>query len=222
MRGRSVWGGRGECWSIWASVFLAPWMEYDLISGQAVPRRPQWGNGVGVEAQNWSFMWWYQPLKRNGTNMADRNAFFPCRTLMLCSSIWDTLPWWRSNLFPFDLLLLHYKKLSKPPPPLHYNAGIIFMNERVRWSVISLHPQPRTLNEFINEKSGERNLQDMKNRMHSTRRAEWLESVNWWGHEAGNGSLLWIFAWSIYRYMERGDQRGRAIMKYNINNSIKD
>lgn len=95
-----------------------------------------------------------------------------------CSSIWDTLPWWRSNLFPFDLLLLHYKKLSKPPPPLHYNAGIIFMNERARWSVISLHPQPRTLNEFINEKSGERNLQDMKNRMHSTRRAEWLESVN--------------------------------------------
>lgn len=62
MRGRSVWGGRGECWSIWASVFLAPWMEYDLISGQAVPRRPQWGNGVGVEAQNWSFMWWYHHL----------------------------------------------------------------------------------------------------------------------------------------------------------------
>lgn len=34
--GRSVRGGRGECWSAWAS-FLAPLLEYDLISGQAVP-----------------------------------------------------------------------------------------------------------------------------------------------------------------------------------------
>lgn len=140
MRGRSVWGGRGECWSIWASVFLAPWMEYDLISGQAVPRRPQWGNGVGVEAQNWSFMWWYQPLKRNGTNMADRKAFFPCRTIMLCSSIWATLPWWRSNIFPLISSCCITK--SSQSHPLHYTTMqvlYLWMKERGGVSFPSTH-----------------------------------------------------------------------------------
>lgn len=62
------------------------------------------------------------------------------------ASTWDMLPQSGSNLLPrskplisLSLYILHYKKLLSLHPSLCHDAGIIFMNERVGWSAISLH-----------------------------------------------------------------------------------
>lgn len=76
--GRSV-SGRGECWSAWAS-FLAPLLEYDLISGQAVPCRPQWGMAWDRKRRNEGPCGArvHQPFQYDGTNMVDRKDTFQC------------------------------------------------------------------------------------------------------------------------------------------------
>lgn len=86
--GRTVLGGRGECWSSWDLFSLAPLLGYDLTSGQAVPCRPQWGMAWDRKRRNES------TYRAEFTNhMMDRKGgSFTCYTIMFCLSIGDMLP----------------------------------------------------------------------------------------------------------------------------------
>lgn len=97
---------------------------------------------MGPEGEKGRFLWdrVYQQLQYDGTNMAGRRDIFyviqscSVRQFEICSH--DR----RAICFLLISPINVQKALNAPPRPLHHNVDIIFMNERARWSVISLHP----------------------------------------------------------------------------------
>lgn len=109
---------------------------YYLISGQAVSLRPQQEVAVGRKGTK----------PHNATKMSERKDTFlvlysPALFLGLKHDDQGVL-----LLQHFDLWVALQRALEAFDHAAQHNAGIMFMNEGVRWSVISFHLHPASSN----------------------------------------------------------------------------
>lgn len=125
-------------------IFLAPSPEYDLISGQAVPCRPQWGMAWDRKRRNEGSCGADLTNNSSATEQTWWKEKTPFHVIQSCSiPQFDTCCHDRGAVCsPLISSYCIAKSSQCLTPPLHHNAAIIFMNERARWSVLSLHLNP--------------------------------------------------------------------------------
>lgn len=124
-------GGRGECSSGRASFFLGIFIEYDLISGQAMAYRAQWGwRGTRSRAAKaHAGPECAKPLQYHGTNMVDRKDTFPCHINPVLGTICSPGPTLWSSPIVFQKAL--------DASPLHYNTKQVLYLWMKEWGGVS-------------------------------------------------------------------------------------